>query len=140
MFSEEGLWNALLVEDQRGGPQNSDRLLRWLQHGTDRSRSHEEATEVAPEFKAKVALEALSGELTLAEFATKYDVHPNLVQQWKRHAKESMADLFSGKATAHQQKRDADIKELHAKIGELTVERDFLSKAFGSSGVDIITL
>jgi transposase len=85
----------------------------------------------APEFKAKVALEALAGELTLSEIAAKHDIHPNLVQQWKRHAKESMADVFSGKASAHQKSREAEIKALHAKIGELTVEKDFLAKAFG---------
>ena len=83
----------------------------------------------APEFKAKVALEALAGELSLSELAAKHDVHPNVIQQWRRHAKESMPDLFSGKAAAHQTSREAEIKDLHAKIGELTVEKDFLSKA-----------
>jgi len=85
----------------------------------------------APEFKAKVALEALAGELTLSEIAAKHDVHPNLVQQWKRQAKENLPELFSGKATAYKTSREAEIKELHAKIGELTVEKDFLAKAFG---------
>ena len=85
----------------------------------------------APEFKAKVALEALAGELTLAELAAKHDIHPNLIQQWRQHAKDSMPDLFSGKATAHQTSREAEIKVLQAKIGELTVEKDFLAKAFG---------
>ena len=85
----------------------------------------------APEFKAKVALEALAGELTLTEIAAKHDIHPNLVQQWRRHAKASLPELFSGKATAHEKSRDAEIKELHAKIGELTIEKDFLAKAFG---------
>ncbi len=85
----------------------------------------------APEFKAKVALEALAGELTLAEIAAKHDIHPNLIQQWKRHARESMPDLFSGKAAAQQSSREAEIKALHAKIGELTIEKDFLAKAFG---------
>lgn len=85
----------------------------------------------APEFKAKVALEALAGELSLAELAAKHDIHPNLVQQWRRQAKENMADLFSGKATAHKTSRETEIRELHAKIGELTVEKDFLAKAFG---------
>lgn len=85
----------------------------------------------APEFKAKVALEALAGELTLAELAAKHDIHPNLVQQWRQHAKDSMPDLFSGKATVHQTSRDAEIKVLQAKIGELTIEKDFLAKAFG---------
>ena len=85
----------------------------------------------APEFKAKVALEALAGEHTLAELAAKHDIHPNVIQQWRRHAKENMPDLFSGKAAAHQTSREAEVKELHAKIGELTVEKDFLAKAFG---------
>lgn len=85
----------------------------------------------APEFKAKVALEALAGELTLAELAAKHDIHPNLIQQWRQHAKESMPDLFSGKATAHQVSREAEIKVLQAKVGELTIEKDFLAKAFG---------
>jgi transposase len=85
----------------------------------------------APEFKARVALEALAGEHTLAELAAKHDIHPNLIQQWKRHARESMPDLFSGKAAAQQNSREAEIKALHAKIGELTVEKDFLAKAFG---------
>jgi transposase len=85
----------------------------------------------APEFKAKVALEALAGELTLAELAAKHDIHPNLIQQWRQHAKENMPDLFSGKATAHQTSREAEIKVLQAKVGELTIEKDFLAKAFG---------
>ena len=85
----------------------------------------------APEFKAKVALEALAGELSLAELAAKHDVHPNVIQQWRRHARESMPDLFSGKAAAHQTSREAEIKDLRAKIGELTIEKDFLAKAFG---------
>ena len=85
----------------------------------------------APEFKAKVALEALAGELSLAELAAKHDVHPNVIQQWRRHAKESMPDLFSGKAAVHQTSREAEIKDLRAKIGELTIEKDFLAKAFG---------
>ena len=85
----------------------------------------------APEFKAKVALEALAGELTLAEIAAKHDIHPNLVQQWRRHARENLGDLFSGKAGEQQRSREAEIKALHAKIGELTVEKDFLAKAFG---------
>ena len=83
------------------------------------------------EFKARVALEALSGEHTLAELAAKHDIHPNLIQQWKRQAKAGMPDVFSSKALIHQTSREAEIRELHAKIGQLTVEKDFLSKAFG---------
>jgi transposase len=78
-----------------------------------------------------VALGALSGEHTLAELAAKHDIHPNLIQQWKRQAKEALPEVFSGKASSHQAFREAEIRELHAKIGQLTIEKDFLSKAFG---------
>ena len=83
------------------------------------------------EFKAKVALEALQGELTMAQLAAKYGVHSNLIAKWKATAKEGLVGLFSGKQQSQNLDQDTKIKELHAKIGELTVERDFLSKAFG---------
>ncbi len=83
------------------------------------------------EFKARVALEALVGDKTLAELATKHNVHPNMIAQWKRQAKENMPSLFSRKADHSQVAGEAEIKDLHAKIGQLTVERDFLKKAFG---------
>lgn len=84
------------------------------------------------EFKAKVALEAISGEHTLSELATRYDLHPNMITNWKRQAIENMVETFSSNAErAAANATEAQIKELHAKIGELTVERDFLAKAFG---------
>ena len=82
------------------------------------------------EFKAKVALDALSGELTLAELAGKYDVHPTQITSWKRQAKEGMVAAFSGKAATVQKDAAAEIRELHAEIGQLTVEKDFLERAF----------
>ena len=81
------------------------------------------------EFKSRVALEALSGERTLAELASKYDVHPNMITQWKKQAREGLPDIFSGKGS-RKDSRDAEVKELHAKIGQLTIEKDFLAKAF----------
>ena len=87
------------------------------------------------EFKAKVAIEALSGELTLAELASKYDVHPTQIAGWKRQAKEGMVAAFSGKAATAQKDSAAEIRELHAKIGQLTVEKDFLERAFAKRGV-----
>jgi len=83
------------------------------------------------EFKAKVALEALSGAYTLAELAAKHDVHPNMIAQWKRKAREGLPELFARKGERSDASREAELKELHAKIGRLTVENDFLSKAFG---------
>ena len=82
------------------------------------------------EFKAKVALEALTGELTLTELASKYDVHQTMIAGWKRQAKEGMVASFSGKAAAVKKDSEAEIRELHAKIGQLTVEKDFLERAF----------
>jgi len=82
------------------------------------------------EFKAKVALEALSGELTLAELAAKFDVHPAMIGAWKRQAKDGMVAAFSGRAEANRKDSEAEVRELHAKIGQLTVENDFLQRAF----------
>jgi transposase len=82
-------------------------------------------------FKAKVALEALRGDQTLAELAARHKVHPNLITKWKRQASEGMVAIFSDKSAGPERGHEAEVKELHAKIGELTVEKDFLSKAFG---------
>ena len=85
----------------------------------------------SPAFKAKVALEALAGDQTLAELAGRHKVHPNLITKWKRQASEGMVEVFSGKPGRRDGSHEAEVKELHAKIGELTIEKDFLSKAFG---------
>jgi len=83
------------------------------------------------ELKARVALEALSGAYTLAELAKKHDVHPNMITQWKKQAQERLPELFARKGESCDGSHEAEVKELHAKIGQLTVERDFLAKAFG---------
>ena len=83
------------------------------------------------EFKARVALEALSGAYTMAELAAKHDVHPNMISQWKRKVKESLPEVFSKATDRSEAAREAELKELNAKIGQLTMENDFLSKAFG---------
>jgi transposase len=82
------------------------------------------------EFKTRVALDALSGEHPLSELASRYGVHPNQISMWKKQAKEQIAAGFAGKAQKTQQSDEARIKELHAKIGQLTVEKDFLQQAF----------
>ena len=84
----------------------------------------------AAEFKAKVALEAIKGERTISELGTRYGLHPNMITNWKRQAVENLAETFSTKAERARTDDDPQIKELHAKIGQLTVERDFLAKAF----------
>lgn len=79
------------------------------------------------DFKARVALEALRGDKTIQEIAAKHKVHPNQVSGWKRQAIESLSAVFSNGADRERQDHQAEIRDLHAKIGELTVERDFLS-------------
>ncbi len=83
------------------------------------------------QFKAKVALEALVGDLTLAELAAKHNLHPNVIAQWKRQARESLPEVFARKTSSGAADHEAEVKALHAKIGQLTVENDFLSRAFG---------
>jgi transposase len=83
------------------------------------------------EFKARVALEALSGAHTMAELSAKHGVHPNMIANWKRRVQKHLPELFSKKLTNIDASKEAQIKELHAKIGQLSVENDFLAKAFG---------
>ena len=83
------------------------------------------------DFKAKVALEAIRGEQTLSELAAKHGLHHTLIATWKRQAIEGMASTFSGKAEAVAASSEAELEKLHAKIGQLVVERDFLAKASG---------
>lgn len=82
------------------------------------------------EFKAKVALEAIKGDQSISELGSRYGLHPNMITNWKRQAIENMAESFSGKVERTRSIDEAQIKELHAKIGQLTVERDFLANAF----------
>ena len=83
------------------------------------------------EFKAKVALEAIRGEATVAELVAKHGVHQTVINTWKRQALEGMAGIFSGKAEANAAEKERQIEKLHTKIGQLVVERDFLAKASG---------
>lgn len=79
-----------------------------------------------PDFKAKVALSALKGDMTLAELSAKYDVHQNQITEWKRHLLEDAGQAFgSEKASV-----DAEgiIQSLHARMGQLTVANDFLEQ------------
>ena len=82
------------------------------------------------DFKAKVALEAIRGERTISDLATKHQLHTNQITQWKRQAIENLAKVFDDKASDAQVGREAEVTKLHAKIGQLVVERDFLAKAF----------
>ena len=78
-------------------------------------------------FKAKVALEAIKGEQTLSELAQRFQIHPNQITTWKQQLLDRAPEVFD-KDKEHQ---EPDTKELHAKIGKLTMENDFLSVALG---------
>ncbi len=88
----------------------------------------------SPAFKAKVALSAIKGEKTLAELAKLFDVHPHQITAWKAQLQEGAAGVF-GAGSAAEAVPTVDLKVLHAKIGELTLEKDFLSSALSKAGL-----
>jgi len=86
-----------------------------------------------PAFKAKVALAAVKGDRTIAQLADQFDVHPNQVTSWKAQLEGGAADVFGpGGGVAEPA---IDVKSLHAKIGELTLENDFLEGALTKAGL-----
>ena len=88
----------------------------------------------SPAFKAKVALAAIKGERTLAELAQQFDVHPNQITQWRSQLMEGASGVFGAVGTTEAVPA-VDVKTLHAKIGELALENDFLSGALGKAGL-----
>jgi len=84
-----------------------------------------------PNFKAKVAIEVLKGEETLAQIALKYDVHPKQVARWRDQLIEESDTLFIHKSTARKNSKDPEKDDLLQKIGQLTVENDYLKKKLG---------
>jgi len=88
-----------------------------------------------PTFKAKVALAAIKGEKTMAELVQEFDVHTNQIKQWKDQLLEGATGIFGAEARVEDQSPSVDVKTPHAKIGQLTLENDFLSGALTKAGI-----
>ena len=89
----------------------------------------------SPSFKAKVAIAALKGDRTIAQLAEQFDVHPNQITTWKAQLEGGAADVFGPGGGTAQSAPPVDVKALHAKIGELTLENDFLEGALSKAGL-----
>lgn len=92
----------------------------------------------AANFKSKVALAAIREDAPISELCSQFGIHSSVLHRWKREALQGMEDCFKDTTKKTQQDHECEIKNLHAKIGELTVEKDFLeqaSKALGLGGV-----
>ena len=88
-----------------------------------------------PVFKSKVALAAVRGEQTLSDLAQQFDVHPNQIKQWRDQLLAGAGDIFDRDKKQSSVDAPIDVKTLHAKIGELTLENDFLEGALTKAGL-----
>jgi transposase len=88
-----------------------------------------------PAFKAKVALAAIKGDRTLAQLGEQFDVHPNQITTWKAQLENAATGVFGPSGGSVSSPPAVDVKSLHAKIGELTLENDFLEGALSKAGL-----
>jgi len=107
------------------------RELLYNESQEDQNMSKRPRRNHSPAFKAKVALDALKGDQTIVELAERYQVHPNQITEWKKQLLAHAEEVFS---KDRQPDQGPDIKNLHAKIGQLSMENDFLANALGRIG------
>ena len=115
--------NEVALENRTG----REGVFLWLTEGYERSKRRR----FSGELKATIALEALRGDRTLQEIASKHLGHPNQVRAWKRQAIAGLGEVFSNGGERRRRDHESEVRELHAKIGELTVARDCLSSGSG---------
>src|SRR6516164_9866315 len=121
-FAQGDKWNFCLTAGHAGACESGETMKRRPR------RNH------TPAFKAKVALAAIKGDRTLAQLAEQFDVHPNQIMTWKAQLEGGAADVF-GPGAGRAAEPVVDVKALHAKIGELTLENDFLEGALNKAGL-----
>ena len=103
------------------------------------SRVHETLVKkyLAAEFKARVALEAIRGVKTVSEIAAEFEIHPVMVGKWKKEMRELLSELFENKSARKEKNVDRETEQLHRKVGQLTMEVDFLEKKCNQLGIPV---
>lgn len=134
-------WSRNGVGHNRGPPWHMQRPMpAWTPVQSQLAKASRQATvgQIEPSDRPVSAStargwEALRGELTAAQLATKHGIHQTMVGEWKKQAMEGLASVFSGKEAAQEgaKSAEAEVEKLHAKIGRLVVERDFSAQASG---------